>query len=585
MKNWIGIGSKFIGYYILLFGTFVLLSFGFTDHAFYLHMRRFIPAALACALPHVCIKNYRLRYFLSEIIVALSWALTIPVINNMYSRHIASSMTFPYEIAFGAYIFVALVIGKSWIYKKKLSTAIFNFFKVCLLLIPGLHIVHYILFQHPVTTNTVMVIFQTNISEVLEYMYSVNMIIYVVVLVICSFFLFLCHKEIVALHNITLQFIGKKHQCVALCLLPLLSYYALISLAPRTRYLSMPIAVNNYFASVAKYKELHGKIIEDLQVKSNYQSSKPHTIIMVIGESATRDYMSAFYNLDDNTTPWLASQKDIFLMKNAYACAWNTVPALEHALTEANFYNNAEFNSSVSIIDVAKKAGYKTYWFSKQGKVGVYDTPITLVAETADISEWDETNPYDESLLSKLRNINPKENNFVVLHLMGSHIDYNNRYPSKYQIWTDSNTSGRLADYKNSLLYTDTVLKQIFEYGREKLNMEAMVYFSDHGTDPNRSRDPDESRFIGLRVPLVLYLSPEYENNNPIVADNIKNNKDKFFSNDLIYNLMCGILNIESNHYQEDESLTSSQYKHDKNTTKVGLGNKLAKDDPWLKDK
>lgn len=585
MKKWIGIGIKFIGYYILLFGTFLLLSFGFTDHAFYLHMRRFIPAALACILPYFLIKNYSTRYFLSEFLVAISWALTIPIINNITSRANASSMTFPYEIAFGAYIFTTLVIGKSLLYKKKLLVFIFDFFKLCLLLMPILHIAYYALFHHPVTTNTVMVVFQTNMAEALEYLHSVNAVIYIVFFVICSAFLFLCHKEMTALQNIALQFIGKKDQYVAVCLLPILMYYALISLAPRTRYLSTPIAVNDYFTSVAKYKEIHGKIVGNLQVKGSYKSSKPHTTIMVIGESATRDYMSAFTNMSDNTTPWLASQKDIILIKNAYAGAWNTVPALERALTEANFYNKAEFNSSISIIDIAKKAGYKTYWFSKQGKVGVYDTPITLIAETADYSRWDANNPYDESLLEDLKNINPNENNFVVLHLMGSHIDYNNRYPINYQRWTDPDTVGRLADYKNSLLYTDTVLKQIFEYGKAHLNMEAMVYFSDHGTDPNRSRDPDESRFIGLRVPLFVYLSPEYKNNNAITAANIKNNKDKFFSNDLIYNLMCGILNIKSNHYQEDESLTSSKYKLDKNTTKAGLGTKFAKDDPWLNDK
>lgn len=585
MKKYIEIGSKFIIYYIVLFGTFLILSFGFTDHAFYLHMRRFIPAALACVLPYIFYKNYSIKYFLSEILVALSWALTIPIINNIASKSTASSMTFPYEIAFGAYIFTALVIGKSFLYRRKLLAATFNFLKLCLLLIPILHIAHYTLFHHSVTVNTVMVVFQTNMAEALEYMQSIDVSIYIGILVICSVFIFLCYKEILALHNITLQFRGKKSQYVALCLLPILLYYALISLAPRTRYLSTPIAVNDYFASVAKYKALHGKIIGDLQVKNNYQSSKPHTIIMVIGESATRDYMSAFNNLDDETTPWLASQKDIFLIKNAYACAWNTVPALEHALTEADFYNNDEFNSSISIIDIAKKAGYKTYWFSKQGKVGAYDTPITLVAETADVSEWDESSPYDESLLDKLKQINPNENNFVVLHLMGSHIEYKNRYPSKYQIWTDPDTLGRLADYKNSILYTDTILKQIFEYSKENLNMEAMVYFSDHGTDPNRSRDPDESRFIGLRIPIFVYLSPEYKKYNTLVADSIKINKDRFFSNDLVYNLMCGILDIESNHYQKDKSLTSTQYKFDKNTTKAGLGTKFVKDDLWLQGK
>lgn len=62
----------------------------------------------------------------------------------------------------------------------------------------------------------------------------------------------------------------------------------------------------------------------------------------------------------------MKSNPDFTLFTNAYSCVWYTVPVLEHALTESNFYNNKPFNESISIIDMAKKAGYKTYWFSNQ---------------------------------------------------------------------------------------------------------------------------------------------------------------------------------------------------------------------------
>lgn len=114
-------------------------------------------------------------------------------------------------------------------------------------------------------------------------------------------------------------------------------------------------------------------------------------------------------------------------------------PFTEHALTESSFYNDKKFNESVSIVDIAKKAGYKTYWFSNQGHCWVADTPITLVAETADVAKWTnqniQTDPYDESLLGFLDLVNPNENNFIILHLMGSHIEYRNRYPYTFQQW------------------------------------------------------------------------------------------------------------------------------------------------------
>ena len=71
----------------------------------------------------------------------------------------------------------------------------------------------------------------------------------------------------------------------------------------------------------------------------------------------------------------MKSNPDFTLFTNAYSCVWYTVPVLEHALTESNFYNDKPFNESISIIDMAKKAGYKTYWFSNQGSVA---SPIRL---------------------------------------------------------------------------------------------------------------------------------------------------------------------------------------------------------------
>ena len=125
-------------------------------------------------------------------------------------------------------------------------------------------------------------------------------------------------------------------------------------------------------------------------------------------------------------------------------------------------------------------------------------------------------------------------------------------------------------------------MQDYFEYAKNNLNLSAFIYFSDHGTDPNRSRDPDETKFIGLRIPLFIYLSESYKENNPNISSTLSSNQNKFFSNDLIYNLVCGILNIKSNHYNEEESLASPKYKFNIENTKAGLGTKSVKDDPYL---
>ena len=300
--------------------------------------------------------------------------------------------------------------------------------------------------------------------------------------------------------------------------------------------------------------------------------------------------MSAFTTMEDDTTPWLNKQKktdNFILINNSYASAWNTVPALEHALTSANFYNDVKFNQSVSIVDVARRAGYKTYWFSNQGTIGGSDTPITLVADTSDVKRWlcneitlDKAQ-FDEELTRYFELINPNENNFIVFHLMGSHIDYRNRYPIQFKKWLN-NEVGKVADYKNSLLYTDYVLEKIYSVAKDKLGLSAMVYFSDHGSDPNRRRNPDESGFVLLRIPVFIYVSDKYKEMNSHIYDVLNANRNAYFSNDLVYDTVCGLFDITSNHYDERNSLTSDKYSYDKNNVRAGLGKKFAKDDPNL---
>lgn len=54
------------------------------------------------------------------------------------------------------------------------------------------------------------------------------------------------------------------------------------------------------------------------------------------------------------------SANDAFIFDRAYSCFPQTVQALTYALSEKNQYNDKKIEDSLSIIEVAKAAGYKT---------------------------------------------------------------------------------------------------------------------------------------------------------------------------------------------------------------------------------
>ncbi len=327
--------------------------------------------------------------------------------------------------------------------------------------------------------------------------------------------------------------------------------------------------VKEYVENNSHYISNREQRMTSLDVETPRPLNTPHTIIMVIGESASRDYMSAFVTLNEDTTPWMRCLSEdkahCVLFPHAYSCDIQTVPTLEKVLTEYNQYDGGQFYTSCSVVDIAEKAGYHIHWYSNQGHLGAADTPITLVANSAHVAKWTEQvlnkTQYDESLIDFLSEVDPKEKNFVVLHLMGSHFNYENRFTEETRQWGEPGNHDRILNYKNSLYYTDTVLRHVFEYGREHLNLQGMVYFSDHGDIPDRHRMPNFSGFLDTRIPLMVWLGKEYVALRPDRLAALQNNSLRYWTNDLLYELMCGIFDIKSNHYREDNSLASDQYR------------------------
>ena len=107
-----------------------------------------------------------------------------------------------------------------------------------------------------------------------------------------------------------------------------------------------------------------------------------------------------------------------------------------------------------------------------------------------------------------------------MLHLIGSHFNYENRYPESYAKANGLRTDlGDVECYRNSIRFTDSVLQKAFEKASQRLNLEAMVYCSDHGGIPDMRRSP---RFLGfkmVRIPLWTYLSDSYIDRHPAVGE------------------------------------------------------------------
>lgn len=594
--------SKTLGLGILVYLLVIILhsitSYNVGPSELHMDWLSMIPAVIVAMIP-IGIGGTALyshpRIFITHVITAGLWILVGPLTAYWtYGGQETSYVNNLYDILFGLYVFGATLslhlFFLSYVHRV-LSAIIITLAQLAVMALPLIQTGYYFLYGTCITPSGALIIYQTNITEIFEYLTSLGAFYDTILIVFLIFALYLLfalnfsHSLLTA----SIRQLSKVRKGLFPCLFIGITIFISQAVVAYAFPIQLFLDTRDYFRQAALYETTHDARYQQLKVKQLAPSKTPHTIIMVIGESETRTLMNAFNPEHRQNTPWLSEQKEdphFTLFGNTYSCVWYTVPVLEHALTESSFYNNKKFNESISILDIAKKAGYKTYWFSNQGTVGVADTPITLVAKTADVAKWTSTEEitmqqYDEALLPLLKEVDPNQNNFVVLHLMGSHIEYRNRYPYTYQHFKDD-TINQETDYDNTVLYTDHVLSEIYTYAKDNLHLDALVYFSDHGTDPTVLRKPDETGFKVLRIPFFAYTSDSYIERNPDVYRTLKKNQYRFITNDLMYDFMCGILNIESNHYDPTQSMASPFYRYQLDDLVTRFGMEKVANDPEI---
>lgn len=556
---------------------------------------------------------------LPNLLTGLAWAITFPLLYTWtYNKPWFMSLIC-YDFIIGTAIFLLLTSLEVLLPAKKISAALLTLLTFFFWLIPFIESVYYCLYWHCLSPASLMAIYLTNWKESLDFIQSnFGVIPAIIILSIIFFLLATIYKSHKKFFN---TFSAQQKLSAAVVLICSIS--AMIFYAPQTSMAGLYKTVTDYVAETQKYSAGHAERFANLKINS---SEHPQgTIIFVIGESASRTYMHAYNkNFPFDNTPWLESktpesekvfsaEENDFVVKidedfkqtaentpnleqvagnfivynHAYSSWSQTVPVLQRALTEQSQYNEKEFYNSISIIDAAKKAGYKTFWFSNQGRYGEYDSATTLVAKTADVAEWtDDTYDFSDKddivLLDFLKTLDPAENNFVVLHLMGSHIYYNHRYPKIFKKWTTADGTGMAtsaAAYANTILYTDFVLSQFFDYARQNLNLQAMIYFSDHGENLKISHNPDVFSFDMVRIPMFIYLSPSYEKIFSEQTKNLSDRREEYFTNDLLYDTVCGILNAPSTNYDSTQDFSSKDYRFNRDNLVTMFGQQKISDD------
>ena len=576
--------------YLFAYGSYLLFSYEPDNRGQYGEARRYFLATLFFVLSAYMINvHFGDKCFWGVIIVVALWVLTYPFC--LWQKMHRTDLEYHCRLdgAFGLYSGVMLfaLIGVISLADDVLVYWFVVVAEWILIQIPLMQVFYYLKYDDCISEAALRLVEDTNYNEAIEYFMSLNKwyvgcVAFVELGCLYGFYWLNCDNVI------RLNSYG--HVISLIVLVGILAYLFVgkKALFFRTAVIKEYLTVKNYAQELKVYNELVEQRRRLLRVRNLLleKMPQPKTFVLVIGESESRDYMSAFAECEHDTTPWLREQKQndkFFLFKNAYAIYPETVTAVQHAITECNQYVKKEFSEAVSLLDITKLAGYKIYWYSNQGHLGGHETPVTLLAEIANVAKWTKQELgkpyYDEELLKFLDEVNVDENNFVVLHLKGNHFNYQNRYPKEFTKWGEPGVFDRMMNYANSVAYTDHILQRIWQYGRDKLNMQAMIYFSDHATIPDRDRAPNFAGFGDVRIPLFIYCSDEYKMVCRDVVDNLERHKDYPWTNDLAFELICDIMRLKYEGFCEENSLASEAYKYTWETLMTDMGRRRLVED------
>ena len=359
---------------------------------------------------------------------------------------------------------------------------------------------------------------------------------------------------------------------------------------PRIDYLPFAVVkvTSRQLDNFALYKQQKGVRLQKLStltsLKLNPDVDKDGNLfVLVIGESQSASHIQA-YGYQKATTPKLVErlkEPNHLLFNNVFSSWPQTVQALSYALTNANQYNQVEVSDAYSLIEIARAVGFDTYWLSNQRKYGMYETPITVISSTANHEIWTNGSAkmegvfFDEELVNRLPKVDPNKNTLIIIHLMGSHQKYEKRVPKEFRQFTGADEV--VASYDNSILYTDYVVDEIYNKAKKNPAFKALVYFSDHGEEPHvvGGHDPVNVTYQMLKVPLFVYLSDSYRKNHLNLFESLKTNEHKYFSNDLIFDLMVSLMRIEGvPNFEVSLNLSSKKYRLDKASTLTMYGKK-----------
>lgn len=319
------------------------------------------------------------------------------------------------------------------------------------------------------------------------------------------------------------------------------------------------------------------KQIENFQfnAKENGTSKEDEIYVLVIGESARRTNFH-LYGYARETTPKLEKIENLVSFSNVNSNATLTLFSLPQIITRANPDDFEKQFKEKTLVDLFHEAGFYTAWIATQNIATPIIQRLKTVVDYSVFANADVSSAavYDGDLLKNLQNIisdRSHHKKFIVIHTLGSHFRYSNRYPPNFEKFKPnisrsgySNISAEsknklVNSYDNSIYYTDYFLSAVIKKIKQANVVSGLIYLSDHGENlyddgKTFSHGSEKPTHFEYEIPFLVWYSAKYRKLYPEKIESLYANKDKKASSTNTFYSLSNMANITYKGSEKEKS-------------------------------
>lgn len=343
-------------------------------------------------------------------------------------------------------------------------------------------------------------------------------------------------------------------------------------------YASTSVAVRNMQA----YHDLSSQVNSNVTLTEN--NSKIKNIVFILGESTNRNHMHLYGYYLPNTPNLDALNKkgELSVFTDCISPHSTTIAVLSKLFTFCDYESDKEWFHYNNLIDVMNAAGYKTYWLSNQETSGIWGNVAQIYATHSDVSAFtrirDSREDYgieDGELFPLIDDAiahRSEDRNFYVIHLMGGHGLYYNRFPYSFSKFSKDDiqlpiSDGKkeiVAQYDNALYYNDYIVSSIIDKFRDSETL--VIYVPDHG-EAVYDEGEDMSGHIEenpthhmIEIPVIMWASDKFKAKYPEKWAQIQNAvKRPYMTDDMIHTVL-DIADIKTAEFDPTKSIINDAF-------------------------